>query len=153
MVGLCFMKRRLWEIRCNCCWWIDCNLYLTLFFPNIDRLSLRLEPATPASSSTSSKESFYDVKQAMGQLNVSPRKAALKSTASTNDTKFVPGHTKSRSLGTKWVNSVTIIHHYQQNLWFQMICSLFSHHVDAFRIQIRSARMKQLDFYKSITIN
>jgi len=66
------------------------------------RLSLRLEPATPASSSTSSKESFYDVKQAMGQLNVSPRKAALKSAASaaSADAKFVPGHTKSRSLGT-----------------------------------------------------
>lgn len=64
------------------------------------RLSMRLEPSTPASSSTSSKESFYDVKQAMGQLNVSPRKSALKS-ATPGDAKFVPGHTKSRSLGTK----------------------------------------------------
>lgn len=71
------------------------------------KLSLKLEPSTPPSS-TGSKESFYDVKTAMGQLNVSPKKAAsVRKSAGTSDgssaghgVKFVPGHTKSRSLGT-----------------------------------------------------
>lgn len=67
------------------------------------KLSLKLEPSTPAPSSAASKESFYDVKTAMGQLNVSPRKAAStrKGAGDGPTVKFVPGHTKSRSLGTK----------------------------------------------------
>lgn len=75
------------------------------------KLSLKLEPSTPPSS-TGSKESFYDVKSAMGQLNVSPRKtASVRKPAATSDgsghgVKFVPGHTKSRSLGTKYVSHI-----------------------------------------------
>lgn len=78
------------------------------------KLSLKLEPSTPPSS-TGSKESFYDVKTAMGQLNVSPRKtASVRKSAATAETtghrvKFVPGHTKSRSLGTKYVFDLSII--------------------------------------------
>ena len=88
-----------------------------------NRLSLKLEPPTPPSSSASSKESFYDAATAVGQLGVgaSPHKASSSLASSTGGggdvasggggvpsasapapvSKFVPGHHKSRSLGTK----------------------------------------------------
>ena len=63
---------------------------------------MKLEPPTPPSSA-GSKESFYDVKTAMGALNVSPRKGtSVRKHPTDGGVKFVPGHTKSRSLGTKY---------------------------------------------------
>ncbi|XP_065161426.1 ras-specific guanine nucleotide-releasing factor RalGPS1 isoform X2 [Atheta coriaria] len=68
------------------------------------KLSLRLEPPSPppSSSSCSSKESVID-NSAIASLNLSPAKASsgsLRLHAVTAGTKFIPGHRKSRSLGT-----------------------------------------------------
>ncbi|EDW48193.1 GM21723 [Drosophila sechellia] len=71
--------------------------------------SLNLEPASPSgpsSSSCSSKESFNVevVTPALGCLNLSPAKT-IGSMRMASGTKFVPGHRKCRSLGTKFRSS------------------------------------------------
>ncbi|XP_050311690.1 ras-specific guanine nucleotide-releasing factor RalGPS2-like [Anthonomus grandis grandis] len=67
------------------------------------KLSLKLEPPSPApSSQNSSKESVVD-SVALASLNLSPAKASsgsLRLQAVTAGTKFIPGHRKCRSLGT-----------------------------------------------------
>lgn len=72
------------------------------------KLSVKLEPPAnqTANGASSSGKEPYDVKTAMSQLNVSPRKSVRKPTSTSDGTgaaaaKFVPGHVKSRSLGTK----------------------------------------------------
>ncbi|XP_034232230.1 ras-specific guanine nucleotide-releasing factor RalGPS1 isoform X3 [Thrips palmi] len=72
------------------------------------KLSLKLEPPSPAPSSSSSKESVTDAAATVASLNLSPAKGpgcagSLRLHAAVNATgKFVPGHRKCRSLGTKF---------------------------------------------------
>ncbi|KAI4469718.1 guanine nucleotide exchange factor [Holotrichia oblita] len=71
------------------------------------KLSLKLEPPSPvpSSSSCSSKESVIMDAGAIASLNLSPAKASsgsLRLHAVTSGTKFIPGHRKCRSLGTKF---------------------------------------------------
>ncbi|XP_075230121.1 ral GEF with PH domain and SH3 binding motif isoform X2 [Lycorma delicatula] len=63
------------------------------------KLSLKLEPPSPAPSSSSSKESVSDTMFAVASLNLSPAKVPLRLQPVT---KFVPGHRKCHSLGTKF---------------------------------------------------
>jgi len=60
------------------------------------KLSLRLEPPSPAPSSSSSRESVSEL-ATVASLNLSPAKPSLRLQPCI---KFVPGHRKSRSLGT-----------------------------------------------------
>ncbi|XP_054276478.1 ras-specific guanine nucleotide-releasing factor RalGPS2-like [Macrosteles quadrilineatus] len=62
------------------------------------KLSLRLEPPSPAPSSSSSRESVSEL-ATVASLNLSPAKPSLRLQPVI---KFVPGHRKSRSLGTKF---------------------------------------------------
>lgn len=67
------------------------------------KLSLQLEPPSPAQSSSSSKESVVADPVAIASLNLSPAKASsgsLRLHAVTTGNKFMPGHRKCRSLGT-----------------------------------------------------
>nr|XP_036218676.1 ras-specific guanine nucleotide-releasing factor RalGPS1 isoform X1 [Bactrocera oleae] len=70
--------------------------------------SLKLEPASPSgpsSSSCSSKESFNidAITPALACLNLSPAKTiGSMRIANSSGTKFIPGHRKCRSLGTKF---------------------------------------------------
>ncbi|XP_026292172.1 ras-specific guanine nucleotide-releasing factor RalGPS1 isoform X1 [Frankliniella occidentalis] len=72
------------------------------------KLSLKLEPPSPAPSSSSSKESVTEAAATVASLNLSPAKGpgcagSLRLHAAVNATgKFVPGHRKCRSLGTKF---------------------------------------------------
>ncbi|XP_017784916.1 PREDICTED: ras-specific guanine nucleotide-releasing factor RalGPS1-like isoform X7 [Nicrophorus vespilloides] len=70
------------------------------------KLSLKLEPPSPppSSSSCSSKESVIVDATAIASLNLSPAKASsgsLRLHAVTAGSRFIPGHRKCRSLGTK----------------------------------------------------
>lgn len=81
------------------------NCFLLLF---CFRKSLRLEPISPlapSSSSCSSKESFNVdvVTPALACLNLSPAKTVGSvRLPSSSAAKFIPGHRKCRSLGTKY---------------------------------------------------
>ncbi|MPC40010.1 Ras-specific guanine nucleotide-releasing factor RalGPS1 [Portunus trituberculatus] len=77
------------------------------------KLSLQLEPNTPSSSNSASKDSVSDAAGGISSLNVSPssrlgvgRPPAPPPTHSCpahgSQTKFVPTHRKARSLGTKF---------------------------------------------------
>ncbi|XP_017784910.1 PREDICTED: ras-specific guanine nucleotide-releasing factor RalGPS2-like isoform X3 [Nicrophorus vespilloides] len=71
------------------------------------KLSLKLEPPSPppSSSSCSSKESVIVDATAIASLNLSPAKASsgsLRLHAVTAGSRFIPGHRKCRSLGTKF---------------------------------------------------
>ncbi|KAL0280537.1 UNVERIFIED_CONTAM: hypothetical protein PYX00_001799 [Menopon gallinae] len=74
------------------------------------KLSLKLEPPSPAPSSSSSKESVSEVMMTVASLNLSPAKGGLSSgslrlqAALNGGSKFVPGHRKSRSLGSNIFN-------------------------------------------------
>ncbi|XP_033207860.1 ras-specific guanine nucleotide-releasing factor RalGPS1 isoform X3 [Belonocnema kinseyi] len=66
------------------------------------KLSMKLEPNSPAPSSSSSKESVGDV-TGVAALSLSPARGcagSLRLHAASAATKFVPGHRKCRSLGT-----------------------------------------------------
>ncbi|XP_033207859.1 ras-specific guanine nucleotide-releasing factor RalGPS1 isoform X2 [Belonocnema kinseyi] len=68
------------------------------------KLSMKLEPNSPAPSSSSSKESVGDV-TGVAALSLSPARGcagSLRLHAASAATKFVPGHRKCRSLGTKF---------------------------------------------------
>ncbi|XP_065342458.1 ras-specific guanine nucleotide-releasing factor RalGPS1 isoform X2 [Cloeon dipterum] len=69
--------------------------------------SLKLEPPSPVPSSSSSKESVSDAMAQPGRgsaasLNNSPSRGSGSMRLSSAPIKFVPGHRKSRSLGTKF---------------------------------------------------
>ncbi|KAF4522868.1 hypothetical protein B566_EDAN012803 [Ephemera danica] len=72
------------------------------------KLSLKLEPPSPAPSSSSSKESVSEPVPAgpgrgsVVSLNLSPARCSGSLRLPTAPGKFVPGHRKSRSLGTKF---------------------------------------------------
>lgn len=68
------------------------------------RLSVRLEPPTPPGSTTKDSTT-NDVKSTTINHHLSPSRKSGGSIRKPPDgsVKFVPGHTKSRSLGTKWV--------------------------------------------------
>lgn len=68
------------------------------------RLSMKLEPNSPVASSSSSKESVGDVVTGVAALSLSPARGcagSLRLHAASAANKFVPGHRKCRSLGTK----------------------------------------------------
>ncbi|PNF20814.1 hypothetical protein B7P43_G12065, partial [Cryptotermes secundus] len=73
------------------------------------KLSLKLEPPSPAASSSSSKESVTETVTSVASLNLSPAKGLssgslrLQATAA-GAAKFVPTHRKCRSLGTNIFN-------------------------------------------------
>ncbi|XP_049818415.1 ras-specific guanine nucleotide-releasing factor RalGPS1 isoform X2 [Aethina tumida] len=70
------------------------------------KLSLKLEPPSPPASSSncSSKESVTADAVTIASLNLSPAKhcGSLRLHPSTSGSKFIPGHRKCRSLGTKF---------------------------------------------------
>ncbi|KAJ8686356.1 hypothetical protein QAD02_022150 [Eretmocerus hayati] len=69
------------------------------------KLSKKLEPNSPIPSSSSSKESVGDVVTGVAALSLSPARGcagSLRLHAASAATKFVPGHRKCRSLGTKF---------------------------------------------------
>ncbi|XP_014208406.1 ras-specific guanine nucleotide-releasing factor RalGPS2-like [Copidosoma floridanum] len=69
------------------------------------KLSMKLEPNSPIPSSSSSKESVGDVVTGVAALSLSPARGcagSLRLHAASAATKFVPGHRKCRSLGTKF---------------------------------------------------
>lgn len=73
------------------------------------RLSMKLEPNTPVvssgSSSSSSKESVGELATGVVALSLSPARGcagSLRLHAASAASKFVPGHRKCRSLGTKY---------------------------------------------------
>lgn len=84
------------------------KLYNNCFLLFCFRKSLRLEPISPlapSSSSCSSKESFNVdvVTPALACLNLSPAKTVGSvRLPSSSAAKFIPGHRKCRSLGTKY---------------------------------------------------
>lgn len=64
------------------------------------KLSLKLEPNSPAASSSSSKESVPPSKDPIAELNLSPAKGSLRGLPPPAPRgPFVPGHRKSRSDG------------------------------------------------------
>ncbi|XP_068221225.1 ras-specific guanine nucleotide-releasing factor RalGPS1-like isoform X1 [Palaemon carinicauda] len=76
------------------------------------KLSLQLEPNTPSSSHSASKDSVSDVAGGINSLNLSPARVSggrppappptYSCPAHGPQAKFVPGHRKARSLGTKF---------------------------------------------------
>ncbi|XP_014227621.1 ras-specific guanine nucleotide-releasing factor RalGPS2-like isoform X1 [Trichogramma pretiosum] len=69
------------------------------------KLSMRLEPNSPIPSSSSSKESVENVATGVAALSLSPARGcagSLRLHTASAATKFVPGHRKCRSLGTKF---------------------------------------------------
>ncbi|XP_063977138.1 ras-specific guanine nucleotide-releasing factor RalGPS2 isoform X3 [Diachasmimorpha longicaudata] len=69
------------------------------------KLSMKLEPNSPVASSSSSKESVGDVATGVAALSLSPARGcagSLRLHAASAANKFVPGHRKCRSLGTKF---------------------------------------------------
>ncbi|XP_016841817.1 ras-specific guanine nucleotide-releasing factor RalGPS2 isoform X1 [Nasonia vitripennis] len=69
------------------------------------KLSMKLEPNSPIPSSSSSKESVGDVVTGVAALSLSPARGcagSLRLHAASAANKFVPGHRKCRSLGTKF---------------------------------------------------
>ncbi|XP_043287995.1 ras-specific guanine nucleotide-releasing factor RalGPS2 isoform X3 [Venturia canescens] len=69
------------------------------------KLSMKLEPNSPVASSSSSKESVGDVVTGVAALSLSPARGcagSLRLHAASAANKFVPGHRKCRSLGTKF---------------------------------------------------
>ncbi|XP_058807330.1 ras-specific guanine nucleotide-releasing factor RalGPS2 isoform X2 [Phymastichus coffea] len=69
------------------------------------KLSMKLEPNSPVPSSSSSKESVENMATGVAALSLSPARGcagSLRLHAASAANKFVPGHRKCRSLGTKF---------------------------------------------------